>query len=206
MKTNRNLAARAGRWSALHRKRAIWGWLAFVLLAVVIGSAIGTKDKELKQSEYGVGESGRAEKALHQSFQTNYAERVMVQMPRGRVESAAGRSAVTDVIQRLDQTGKATHVVSPFTRAGHGQVSKDGRSALITFEIAGTAGDDAGELLDRVDPLLAATQAAQRAHPQVRIEQFGQASVAKAFSKSISDDFARATRAGRCDRPDRGVV
>src|SRR5215212_5163955 len=163
MKTNRNLAARAGRWSALHRKRAIWGWLAFVLLAVVIGSAIGTKDKELKQSEYGVGESGRAEKALHQSFQTNYAERVMVQMPRGRVDSAAGRSAVTDVIQRLDQTGKATHVVSPFTRAGHGQVSKDGRSALITFEIAGTAGDDEGKLLDRVDPLLAATHGAQRA-------------------------------------------
>jgi hypothetical protein len=49
MKTNCNLAARAGRWSSHHRKRAIWGWLAFVLVAVVIGGTIGTK--ELKQSE-----------------------------------------------------------------------------------------------------------------------------------------------------------
>ena len=30
---NPGLAARAGRWSAQHRKKAIWGWLAFVLIA-----------------------------------------------------------------------------------------------------------------------------------------------------------------------------
>ena len=29
-----NLAARAGRWSAQHRKTAILGWIAFVVLAV----------------------------------------------------------------------------------------------------------------------------------------------------------------------------
>ena len=36
----RNLAARAGRWSAQHRKKAIFGWLAFavVLFAVSIVS------------------------------------------------------------------------------------------------------------------------------------------------------------------------
>ena len=36
-------AARAGRWSAANRKKAIFGWLAFVMLAVAIGSASGTK-------------------------------------------------------------------------------------------------------------------------------------------------------------------
>src|SRR5687767_342322 len=30
---SRNLAARAGRWSARHRKTAILGWIAFVVLA-----------------------------------------------------------------------------------------------------------------------------------------------------------------------------
>ena len=36
-----NLAARAGRWSAHHRKRAILGWIAFVILATVLGGAVG---------------------------------------------------------------------------------------------------------------------------------------------------------------------
>src|SRR5262249_58346793 len=36
-------AARAGRWSAKHRKKAIWGWLAFVAVAFVIGNVIGMK-------------------------------------------------------------------------------------------------------------------------------------------------------------------
>jgi len=40
----RNLAARAARWSANHRKLAIWGWLGFVVLAVLIGSVV-TQDK-----------------------------------------------------------------------------------------------------------------------------------------------------------------
>ena len=34
---SRNLARRAGRWSATHRKTAILGWLLFVVLATVIG-------------------------------------------------------------------------------------------------------------------------------------------------------------------------
>ena len=31
--TPRGLASRAGMWSAQHRKTAIWGWLAFVVIA-----------------------------------------------------------------------------------------------------------------------------------------------------------------------------
>ena len=38
----RNLAARAGRWSTQHRKKAIIGWLVFVVLAVFVGGSFGT--------------------------------------------------------------------------------------------------------------------------------------------------------------------
>ena len=38
------LAARAAHWSARHRKTAIFGWLAFVAIAFVIGGAVGTKN------------------------------------------------------------------------------------------------------------------------------------------------------------------
>ena len=36
-----NLAGRAGRWSASHWKTAAFGWIAFAVVAVVVGSAIG---------------------------------------------------------------------------------------------------------------------------------------------------------------------
>ncbi len=51
----RNLAARAGLWSASHRKRAILGWLAFVVLAVVIGGSVG--QQKIAQEDMGNGES-----------------------------------------------------------------------------------------------------------------------------------------------------
>ena len=38
----RNLAARMGGWSAQHRKTAIFGWFAFVLVAFALGNATGT--------------------------------------------------------------------------------------------------------------------------------------------------------------------
>src|SRR5262249_1293172 len=60
--TPRGIAARAGVWSAQHRKIAIWGWLAFVVLAVLIGNAVGTKT--LEPSEGSVGESGRADRTV----------------------------------------------------------------------------------------------------------------------------------------------
>ena len=41
--TQRNLAARMGRWSAGHWKTATFGWLAFVVVAFGLGGAVGTK-------------------------------------------------------------------------------------------------------------------------------------------------------------------
>src|SRR4051795_3660662 len=76
-RTTMNLAARAGRWSANHRKTAIWGWLAFVLVALVLGSAAGTKT--ISDSNDGNGESGRAEKTLAHAFPQEASETVLVQ-------------------------------------------------------------------------------------------------------------------------------
>ena len=76
-----NLAARAGRWSAQHRKKAILGWLAFVILAVFIGGSVGTKT--LSDEEYGIGESGRADKAVSAHFPDKDSESVLVQSQNG---------------------------------------------------------------------------------------------------------------------------
>jgi multidrug efflux pump subunit AcrB len=60
--------------------------------------------------------------------------------------------------------------------------------ALVTFKVPGE--DDVAKA--RVDASLAATAAAQKAHPGVRVEQFGDASADKALSKSFDDDFKKA--------------
>jgi hypothetical protein len=39
--SSHNLAAGMARWSSRHRKKAFWGWLAFVILAFAIGNAVG---------------------------------------------------------------------------------------------------------------------------------------------------------------------
>ena len=39
-----NIASRAARWSAGHRRTAILGWIAFVALPLAIGSFVGTQN------------------------------------------------------------------------------------------------------------------------------------------------------------------
>ena len=192
MQSKRNIAARAGRWSAQHRKKAILGWLAFVILASGIGGAIGTKNLGNTQSSRS-GESGRADAVLRSSFKRNYSEEVLVQARPG-VAVASIRGGVRDVIRRIRATGAVTNIRSPYAPANAGQISKDGRSALVSYEIKGTSRDTQYEHIDKVVPLLAATAAAGRANPSLRIQQFGDASVQKAVEKSISDDLAKATK------------
>src|SRR5947209_19152227 len=93
------LAARAGRWSALHRKKAIWGWLAFALVAFMIGGAIGTKTQTAAQS--GVGESGRAARAIDGAFPKHQVEEVLVQSDALTANDTAFRAVVGDVQRRL---------------------------------------------------------------------------------------------------------
>ncbi|HEX8101166.1 MAG TPA: hypothetical protein VF533_01000, partial [Solirubrobacteraceae bacterium] len=65
--TRPHLAARAARWSARHRRAAILGWLAFVVLAVLAGGAAGGL-REPADGQDGVGESGRAERLRTGAF------------------------------------------------------------------------------------------------------------------------------------------
>ena len=55
-----------GRWSATHKKTAIFGWLAFIAVAFVIGNAVGTKQLDPKKA--GTGESGHVESVLADHF------------------------------------------------------------------------------------------------------------------------------------------
>jgi len=61
MKKN-NLAGRIGGWAAANPKDAIFGWIAFVAIAVALGAHFGTKPMPSREST--TGESARADKLL----------------------------------------------------------------------------------------------------------------------------------------------
>ena len=90
--TPRSLAARAGRWSAQHRKTAIWGWLAFVVLAFTIGGAVGTKT--LEHTQTGVGESGRADQTIANAAPEHAEEMVLIQSTGRTAADPAFRAVV----------------------------------------------------------------------------------------------------------------
>ena len=72
-----NFAARAGRWSATHRKTAILGWLVFVIAAVLIGAASGVVYQ--RDEDLGTGESGHADQIIAGGFADRASEQVLVQ-------------------------------------------------------------------------------------------------------------------------------
>ena len=187
MQPTRNLAARAGRWSAQHRRKAVLGWLAFVIAAVMIGGSMGTQ--LLEGSDEGVGESQRADRAYDKAFPKETSdETVLVQTREGTARDPEFRAAVADVTQRLEATKHVEQVESPYAGDAEGTISRDGRSALVNFKVDDR--DDEGS--DNVVAALAAVKGAQRAHSDLRIEQFGEESSDRALSKSFEDDFQQA--------------
>ena len=105
------VAARAGRWSSQHRRAAILGWLAFVVVAVLVGGAIGTK--HIPQDNNGVGESGRAQQILHDEFPQRANEQVLLQSAALTVRDPDFRAAIEDVTRRLSTLPTVQNVRSP---------------------------------------------------------------------------------------------
>ena len=179
-----NVAARAAAWSGRHRKKAIWGWLGFVLVVFALGNAMGTTN--IADVDQFSGESGRAEKALDRAGLRPVEEVVFVRSEKLTVKDPEFRAAVQDVTSRLSRVEHVANVRSPLT--GDSDVSADGHAALIAFEIAG----DSVEATDRVDPTLAAVAAVQAKHPAFEVEQFGGASGNKAINETITEDLKKA--------------
>jgi RND superfamily putative drug exporter len=187
LERSRNLAARAGRWSAAHRKTAIFGWLVFVIAAAMIGGSLGTKTLDNNQSS--IGESGRADKAVERAFPDKAQETVLVQSEdRASATDPGFRAAVDSSVAALRKNPEVRNIDSPYGEGNQGQISKDGRSALIRFELRGS--DDHTE--DAVTSTLNTVHRLDVEQSGFRIEEFGEASANKELSKSFEDDFKRA--------------
>ncbi|HEX5027943.1 MAG TPA: MMPL family transporter [Gaiellaceae bacterium] len=180
-----NLAARMGRWSAAHWKAATFGWLAFVLVAFGLGGMVGTRNID---NASGPGESGRMNRILEAGFEQPAAENVLVQSSTDRVGTAAFDAAIADVVARVSKVSDVQNVRSPLDAGNRNLIAKDGRAALVQFDIRG-AKDEAA---DKIAPVLAGVAAAQQAHPGYTIGEFGDASAAKSVETAYADDLGKA--------------
>ena len=91
--------ARVGRWSVRHRKTAIFGWLAFVLVALFIRENV-LPQKEIDANSGMPGESGQAAKAPWTApSRRSSPEQVLVQ----RQELSAGESWIQGGRQRRNR-------------------------------------------------------------------------------------------------------
>ena len=116
-----NLAARMGRWSAQHRKKAIWGWLVCVVLAFAIGGAVGTNTQDAAQS--GVGQSGSAERTIDNAFPKHQVEQVLIQSGSATATDPSFRAVVGDLQHRLSAVPYAQAFESPYAPGNAGQIS-----------------------------------------------------------------------------------
>jgi uncharacterized membrane protein YdfJ with MMPL/SSD domain len=186
-----NFAARAGRWSATHWKTAAFGWLIFVALAIVVGNAVGTHT--LAQSDAGDGESGRASRTLgHAGFKQPASETVLIQNRALTVRDPRFRDVIDEVVRGVSRAPNVVDARSPLaaTTDSQGQISSDGHSAIVRFEIAGKT----ETAKNRVTAALAAVANVQRAHPGFTVQEAGDASADRALSRTLSNDFKRAER------------
>jgi uncharacterized membrane protein YdfJ with MMPL/SSD domain len=189
MTNPRNIAARAGRWSARHRRLALLGWLTFALLAFMIGNNVGTDT--LTDQEAAVGESGTAERITAEAYPAMIDESVIVQSKTLEAHAPRFRAVVADVQRRLERTDGVSNVHGPYDKTSPSPVSDDGHSALVSFEIKGDIENAAAK--EVVDASLAQTKAAQRAHPGFNVEQFGSGSSQEAFLQVFEKDLQKAT-------------
>jgi uncharacterized membrane protein YdfJ with MMPL/SSD domain len=180
-----NLPGRVGRWSAQHRKTAIFGWLAFVAAALALGTAVGTT--QIQPAASGVGESGRVDRILHDEFEEPAAESVLVQSDTLSVDDPAFTAAVEDVVTRVSALDAVTNVRSPLDPENAGQIGQSGHAVLVDFEITG----DPDDAVDRIDPVVAAVEEAQTANPDVFVGSFG-VSADKEINAAFMDDLKKA--------------
>lgn len=184
---DRNIAARAGRWSATHPKTAILGWFVFVAIALVAGGKIGTNN--IPDYKNFSGESARAELAIHDHYKADpAAEQVVVEQKRGRFGDAEFDDNIRYVATQLAGTKNVDDVESPFSRAGpQGFVSEDGKVVRLQFNVSG----DPEKAEDKITAISDEIQKSAAARG-VTASEIGDASADHELNEMFNKDLERA--------------
>ena len=184
-------------WSARHRKTAVFGWLALVAVAYLIGQLLGSPS--LQQND--LGQAGQAEQTLQRlgvAAPTTEAVLIQARTPGATFASdPAMRQAVSQVTAALSRLPGAAAGITRRSARRQALVSANGRSALVTFNVPGPAAD----VTTAVTPALDAVAKVQASHPDLLVAEGGDASLGQAVNNQISSDFGKATETSTPGHP-----
>jgi len=190
---HRPVVERIACWSARHRLLALTAWLLMVGGALLAGHVYGTAS----QPEYDPGQSGVAERMLTQlHVVTPPSESVLIQskVPGPERTFAAYpplRLAARQVVTALrDLPATAANIQSPFGHEGKELIAPRGGGVLITFRVAGPHGSADTTVLRA----LHAVADVQAKHPDLVIAEAGDASVDRAATALLGQDFHQAEK------------
>jgi len=188
-KRSYNIAARMGHWSASHWKTAVFGWLAFVIAAAVVGGVVGQKTTSMQSTD--VGQAKKADNILKQAgFPQSdpLTEIVVIQSDRLTITDTQFRSAIADVLRAVAPFNTIDNIRSPLDPTNAGQVSADKRTALVEWQMRG----DEKTAERNVAALTRATDSVAKVHPDLFVGEAGTASSSKAFNAMFSKQLAQA--------------
>jgi RND superfamily putative drug exporter len=178
-----------GRWSASHWKTAVFGWLAFVIAAFVIGNAVGVK--YLEDDDFAVGETKKANTIIKEGFPANddkMGEIVLIQSDKLKVDDPRFKAVVADVTKTLDAFPQITELESPANSGNPDLISKDRHAVQVTFTPKGDF-DQASLYIDKV---VAAVDDVQQKHDDFYVAELGSVSTEKAMNDAFSSMLAKA--------------
>jgi RND superfamily putative drug exporter len=176
---------RVAAWSARHRIVVVVAWLALVAAAFMAGQKLGVSNI----NAYDPGQAGQAERVLDSpGVQQPGHESVLIQS-RSAADTFARdpqmRQAAQQVVSALEHLpSAAADIRSPFDSAG----LTSGDAALVTFSVAGNPTNDD----QAVVPALNAVAAVSAKYPGLTVAEAGDASLDRAASSLISQDFRQA--------------
>lgn len=174
------LTVRVARWSAEHPWRAIGAWLVFVAICIGAGQVTGTKQADFDDNPKG-------ELATYQSivdeagFTRPATENVLISARSGDLDQSRATAAASQVRADMGALREVEKVSEPVP-------SPKGTAVLVNVEIRG----DPKTSEDRVEKLLDTTAAVQKQYPDLLVEQVGGASLDKALSTTLGEDFQKA--------------
>jgi uncharacterized membrane protein YdfJ with MMPL/SSD domain len=181
LRRSMNFAHRVGLWSARHRKKAIIGWFAFVLVAFAFGNFV-VQQKTIVFETSGPGESGRADTILYEDFKQPAGESVLIQNSELTAADPEFQSVVNEVITSVGGLDAIAKVESPFDPENSGQISGDEHSVVVPMEIRG----DSDDAEDKIGPVVDRMQEVQSAHPAFYVGSFGEST-----NKDVNDAFMK---------------
>src|SRR3981189_2309344 len=126
------IVARLGDWAAGHRRIVVLGWIVALVGALGVSSAVGTNygnSFSLKGTD-----SQRAVDLLKRNFpaQSGGSDQIVLHARSGSVTAPAVKARVAPVLAQIAQLPHVSGVVSPYSRAGAHDVSRDGQIAFAT--------------------------------------------------------------------------